>query len=802
MKPVMKVALAIGMGAWAVLAASAEVPQRINYQGRLLDATNLITGTVELSLRLYNCPSGGVVLYEDSNSVVVADGLYSTVIGDDTRFGSLADALTNSDVYLEVAVNGAALSPRERIASAAYAMRSGVATAVAGALSLPPDGLAVGADQLVISGGRVGIGTNAPKARLHIGGVPGVDGIMFPDGTLQTTAVDPIPIGTILPFAGGFVGGFAPQGYLLCDGRALSRSEYAFLFQVLGTNYGGGDGSTTFNIPDLRGRAVIGLDNMGGAAAGRVQASFAGVPGGAGGEEKHQLTQGELPTHTHPVSDPGHSHSYNDKQGYFGADWGSEGAARKENTTVRSGSSQTGITIGDAGSNMPHNVVQPSMAMSWIIKATAAQPLNTPPVVSAGTGQLVSLHSMPVNLDGAITDDGLPNPPGATTSMWSKVSGPGDVTFDNASDADTTASFSTNGTYVLALTVSDGFHVVLNTVTIVVNEAPFVDAGSYPMTRTFSLSLDGTVADDGLPNPPGVTTTRWVCVSGPGSVVFGNASAVDTTATFTNIGDYTLELRAFDGFAASTGSAAIAVNLAPIVDAGPDTNAAFLAISLSGVVTDDGHPSAVTSQWTQVSGMGVVSFADESAPATSASFSLPGSYVLRLTAFDGVSSTTDDVSIIVYAGAIPPIVSLDFTSLGTFTTSNYASSGVSITGSQSPGVPGSIYFLNLNGMGVSGGYYNSALDGSEGLLFVFTNGAAASVSYSVGSAGNLNGNGTVADAFLEAFGSFDASLGTNAISGGNQNVSASFGNVPITRFEIRANTDNQTISGLQYRPMP
>ncbi|MCU0858004.1 MAG: hypothetical protein MUC65_06335, partial [Pontiellaceae bacterium] len=67
------------------LLSFAEVPQLINYQGRLLNGTNLVNGSVGLSLRLYNASSGGTLLYEDSNSVTVVDGLYSTLIGDQTN---------------------------------------------------------------------------------------------------------------------------------------------------------------------------------------------------------------------------------------------------------------------------------------------------------------------------------------------------------------------------------------------------------------------------------------------------------------------------------------------------------------------------------------------------------------------------------------------------------------------------------------------------------------------------------------------------------------------------------------------
>jgi microcystin-dependent protein len=74
-----------------------------------------------------------------------------------------------------------------------------------------------------------------------------------------------VPVGTIT----GFAGGSAPSGYFMCDGSEVSRVTYSNLFTVLGTLYGVGDGSTTFNLPDLRGEFLRGLDNMGTAAGAR-----------------------------------------------------------------------------------------------------------------------------------------------------------------------------------------------------------------------------------------------------------------------------------------------------------------------------------------------------------------------------------------------------------------------------------------------------------------------------------------------------------------------------------------------------
>lgn len=109
-------------------AGLAQVPSFINFQGRLLSGTNLVNGSVEMWLRLYTNASGGVHFYEDTGTVAVADGLYSTRIGDGTSYGSFPAVLTNSPLYVEVVVNSTILSPRERLASVAYALTAGGVT--------------------------------------------------------------------------------------------------------------------------------------------------------------------------------------------------------------------------------------------------------------------------------------------------------------------------------------------------------------------------------------------------------------------------------------------------------------------------------------------------------------------------------------------------------------------------------------------------------------------------------------------------------------------------------------------------
>ena len=77
----------------------------------------------------------------------------------------------------------------------------------------------------------------------------------FSVGDANNKAVPVMPVGCVIPFAGAA----APTGWLLCQGQAVSRTTYAQLFSVIGTTYGSGDGSTTFNLPDMRGRVAVGF---------------------------------------------------------------------------------------------------------------------------------------------------------------------------------------------------------------------------------------------------------------------------------------------------------------------------------------------------------------------------------------------------------------------------------------------------------------------------------------------------------------------------------------------------------------
>jgi hypothetical protein len=285
-------------------------------------------------------------------------------------------------------------------------------------------------------------------------------------------------------------------------------------------------------------------------------------------------------------------------------------------------------------------------------------PPNQAPTVNVGIDQEITLPNG-ATLDATVTDDGLPNPPGAVTSLWSKASGPGTVTFANASAVDTTASFSEDGTYVLRLTADDSVLDAFNELTVTVNpkpnQAPTVNVGlDQTITLPSGATLDGTVTDDGLPDPPGVVTYLWSMTSGPGTATFADASAVDTTVSFSTDGTYVLRLTADDSVLDAFNELTVTVNpqpsnQAPNVDAGPDQTVTLPSSAvLDGTVTDDGLPSAaLTITWSQESGPGTVTFGDASAVDTTASFSTDGTYTLRLTADDGQLDSFDELIITV-----------------------------------------------------------------------------------------------------------------------------------------------------------
>ena len=281
-------------------------------------------------------------------------------------------------------------------------------------------------------------------------------------------------------------------------------------------------------------------------------------------------------------------------------------------------------------------------------------PVNRPPTVDAGGDQSITLPTNTVSLNGVASDDGLPQE--STLQLaWSKVSGPGPVVFSDTTKAIGMATFTTPGEYVLKLTASDGQLSSSDTLTVVVitsNQPPTVNAGpDQTIELPDPVALRGVVTDDALPHGSSVTST-WSVVSGPGTVVFANPNAAVTSASFTNPGNYTLRLTATDTeFIVSDDMiVTVLLNQPPVVNAGPDQEITLPGTAiLNGTASDDGLPRGSTLEtfWTIVSGPTAVVFNDAYALSTLSTFTVAGTYVLRLTASDSKLSVSDEMSIVV-----------------------------------------------------------------------------------------------------------------------------------------------------------
>jgi microcystin-dependent protein len=195
------------------------------------------------------------------------------------------------------------------------------------------------------------------------------------------TTLDSTPTGAITMYGGST----APTDWLLCDGSAVSRSTYASLFSAIGESYGVGDGSTTFNVPNLKGKVPVGYNS--------AEAEFDAL-GEVGGAKTHTLTTAEMPTHTHTqdahthtqnahthIQDP-HKHGIRYKEGggsgYATVEDGGtpydqhdsfiySTTATNQNTTATN--QNTTATNQNAGSGSAHNNLQPYIVVNYIIKS-------------------------------------------------------------------------------------------------------------------------------------------------------------------------------------------------------------------------------------------------------------------------------------------------------------------------------------------------------------------------------------------------------------------------------------------------
>jgi len=152
-------------------------------------------------------------------------------------------------------------------------------------------------------------------------------------------------------------------------GQAISRTTYASLFALVGTTYGPGDGSTTFSLPDKTGR----VSAMKESSASRLTSTYFGglstSLGAVGGLDSHTLTTSEIPSHTHSIADPGHTHTTNGnflKQGLVGSDY--QGGSFLGSAPVGVNTATTGISVNNTGGGGAHSIVQPTIICNYIIR--------------------------------------------------------------------------------------------------------------------------------------------------------------------------------------------------------------------------------------------------------------------------------------------------------------------------------------------------------------------------------------------------------------------------------------------------
>lgn len=348
-------------------AAFSQVPTVISYQGKLMESSGIpvADGPCQMTFAIYDAETGGSQLWTEANpSVQVKGGLFSVLLGSVTPF--TAGLFDGPDRWFGVSIGDAAeLSPRQKIASAAFAQVA--RTVVDGSITvtkLAPG--AVTADKL------------APNT---------ITASQIADGTITTNKLAvgiAAPTGSISMFAGST----PPPGWLLCNGAAVSRTQYAALFAVIGTTYGSGDGSTTFSLPNLQGRVPVGQVSS--------QSEFNAL-GKTGGEKTHLLIKDEMPIHTHTqdghshgVSDPGHSHPllasniWNPSSAFTINDYSGDRIAISDNivqganswyvafSTIGSGTGigvqTTAATNQNTGGGQAHNNLQPYVVVNYIIK--------------------------------------------------------------------------------------------------------------------------------------------------------------------------------------------------------------------------------------------------------------------------------------------------------------------------------------------------------------------------------------------------------------------------------------------------
>jgi microcystin-dependent protein len=317
-----RVLILLEIGLWlslsSIYASAQSVPALMNFQGQVLAANGspLATGDYDLTFQIFDAAEGGTLIWGPQvldgggsaghgPKIPVVQGYFNVMLGPvDTTNRPLSGAFLGATRFLEVKVGtNNPISPRQQILSTPYALN----------------------------------------------------------------AANGVPTGTIMPYAGG--SNTVPAGWLLCDGsnRNASNTTFSALFAVIGKTYGVGDGTGLgFQLPDLRGRTVVGA----GQGSGLTTRTLSAKPG------TDLIT--EVPNHIHPVNlttaiNGSHNHSYS-----VAGSVGSFGARAEIPTGVASftltstAGAHTHSVVGDTGTNIVGvaavDNLQPSLVLNYIIK--------------------------------------------------------------------------------------------------------------------------------------------------------------------------------------------------------------------------------------------------------------------------------------------------------------------------------------------------------------------------------------------------------------------------------------------------
>lgn len=214
-------------------------------------------------------------------------------------------------------------------------------------------------DTAVTTWDNVKVTTLLPQANVAMGGHK-ITGLAN-----GTAATDAVAYGQVSGIAGAITGSIlmypikspAPSGYLYCDGSAVSRGTYATLYGIIGNIWGQGDGSTTFNLPDYRGKFIRGV-NDGTGNDPDASSRTAQATGGNTGDAAGSIQSYQYQSHNHGVTDPGHVHTiacYTNLAGgsfFFIATLSAGNNPTSQNPSTNPiASATTGLTVNNAGGN-------------------------------------------------------------------------------------------------------------------------------------------------------------------------------------------------------------------------------------------------------------------------------------------------------------------------------------------------------------------------------------------------------------------------------------------------------------------